>query len=341
MKKRGTVRITETPRRIPPVFYHFREGMIRLENRKTIHAASVALRRRGFASTRLLRRDIGAWLLLLPCVICFLVTIWQPLVSGLILSFFRTVGYDAVQFIGLDNYRAVITNSEFKAALVNTFSYTFWSLIIGFLLPIIVALMLNEIVHINAFFKFSLYFPSMVPAVAASLLWYFMFYPGQGGILNGLLSAIHLPTSQWLQNPHLTILLIVCTMTWRGFGGTMLIYLASLQGINRELYEAASLDGANYWQKQIHITLPSIANIVMLMLIMQIIGIFQVMNEPMVMTEGGPNNASLSLMLESYNYGFRYFQAGRSMAVGAITFVILAVLTVIYQALDKKFSADE
>ena len=306
-----------------------------------IHTASIGLQRKGFKSTRLLRRNIGAWLLLIPCIICFFVTNWQPLVSGLILAFYRTVGYDAVQFIGFDNFRTVITNSEFMAALINTFFYTFWSFVIGFFLPIVVALMLNEIIHVNAFFKFSLYFPSMMPSIAASMLWYFMYYPGSGGILNVLLSSLHLPMSQWLQNPHLTIPLIVCTMTWKSFGGTMLIYLASLQGINRELYEAASLDGASYLQKQIHITLPSIANIVMLMMVMQIIGVFQVMGEPMVMTEGGPNNASLSLSLLSYYYGFRYFQAGRSMAVGAITFVILSVLTVVYKLFEKKFSVDE
>ncbi len=287
------------------------------------------------------RRNLGAWALMIPSLFCFILLVWKPLIEGVVLSFFKTQGYDAVQFIGLDNYRAVISNSEFKAAFFNTFSYTFWSLIIGFLLPLVVAVFLNEIVHWNSFFKVSFYFPTMVPGVAAALLWYFMFNPGQGGILNNILTHMHLPTSQWLQNPNLTIILIVFTMTWRGFGGTVLIYLASLQSVNRELYEAASLDGAGFWKKLTRITLPAISNIVFLMLIMQIIGVFQVMNEPLTMTEGGPNNASLTLMLQSYYYAFRYFQAGRSMAVGTITFLILAVLTVVYQIVSKRTETDE
>ena len=116
----------------------------------------------------------------------------------------------------------------------------------------------------------------------------------------------------------------------------MLIYLASLQGIPKDLYEAASLDGAGFFKKVRHIQLPAIRNLMLLMLIRQIIGIFQIMQEPLAMTAGGPNNASVSLMLTSYYYGFKYFQMGRSMATGTITFLILAVLTVIYQIVSKK-----
>lgn len=288
-----------------------------------------------------IKRNLGGWVLLIPCVFCFVICVWQPLISGIILSFFKTRGYDAVQFIGLGNYKAVITNSEFNAALINSIAYTVWSLIIGFMLPMIVAIMLNELVHMNSFFKVSIYFPTMMPSVAAALLWYFMFDPGQGGILNMLLRTLHLPMCQWLQNPHLTIILIVFTMTWKGFGGAALIYLASLQGINQELYEAASLDGAGFWKKTTRITFPAISSLTMLMLIMQIISVFQTMNEPLTMTEGGPNNVSISLALESYFYAFRYFQAGRSMAVGAITFLILAVLTVVYQITSKHIDTDE
>ena len=125
-------------------------------------------------------------------------------------------------------------------------------------------------------------------------------------------------------------------MTWRGFGSAMLIYLAALQGINRDLYEAASIDGAGFFRKIWYVQVPCIKSLMGLMLIRQIISVFQVMQEPLAMTSGGPNNASMSLMLNSYYYGFRYFEAGRSMAVGTITFLILAVLTVIYQIASRE-----
>lgn len=282
-----------------------------------------------------IKKNFAAWLLMLPCLALFVIFVWQPLLSGIVLSFFETRGYDAVKFVGLKNYIDVISDSAFMSALINSFSYTLWSLVIGFLIPIIVAIVINEMVHLQSFFKFSIYLPNMLPGVAAAILWYFMFDPGQGGLLNMLGSYLGLPPSQWLQNPHLTIPLIIITMTWRGFGSTSIIYLASLQGVNQELYESSTLDGAGILARLRYITLPWISNIIKLMLILQIIGVFQIMYEPLTMTEGGPANASISLMLQAYFYGFRYFQADRSMAVGVITFVILTSLTIIYFAIKK------
>lgn len=284
----------------------------------------------------IIKRDFVSWLLLLPSFLCFTFIVWQPLISGIILSFFKTAGYDAVRFIGLQNYYDVVQDAAFMSAFKNSFIYLMWSLIIGFLLPIVVALILNELVHCNDFLKLSFYFPTMVPGVAAALLWYFMFDPGQGGVLNIIFKNFGLGTSQWLNNPKLTIPLIIVTMTWRGFGSAALIYLASLQGISQELYEAASIEGASIWERLKAITLPQISDIVGLMFIMQVIGVFQVMYEPLTMTDGGPNNASTSLMLESYLYAFRYFEAGKSMAIGTITFLILGILTIIYQLYTKK-----
>ncbi|GIO13663.1 ABC transporter [Cohnella xylanilytica] len=287
-----------------------------------------------------LYRDLPSWLLIVPSLLFFVVFHWQPIVSGFVLSFFETKGYNAVRFNGLQNYIDVISNSVFQQTLVNTFMYVIWSLIIGFLVPIVVAIMINEMANLQAFFKFSVYFPGMVPGVAAALLWTFMFDPGPGGLLNMLLAKLGLPMSQWLQNSHLTIPLIIVTMTWRSFGGTVILYLASLQGVNHELYEAAAIDGAGIRKRVRHITIPQISPIIGILLILQIIGVFQVLYEPLTMTEGGPNNSSMSLMLTSYHYAFRYFEAGRSLAVGVITFLILAVLTAVYFRIDKRANAD-
>ena len=283
------------------------------------------------------KRDLSAWVLVVPSLLVFVIFNWEPLISSIVLSLYETRGYSAVEFHGLRNYELIFTDSAFRAALWNSFEYTFWSLIIGFLFPIVVAIIINEMIHLKSFFKFAVFFPTMVPTMAASLLWLFLFHPGQGGILNGLLNVFGLGPSSWLQNSDLSIPLIVFTMTWRGFGGAVIIYLASLQGVNHELYEAADIDGAAIRHKVRHITIPTIMPIIAILLIMQIIGVFQVMAEPLAMTDGGPNNASLSLMLQSYNYAFRYFQAGRSMAVGVITFLVLMVLNVFYFSFKKRF----
>lgn len=286
--------------------------------------------------TNTVRKDWASWLLLIPSIFLFIFMVWQPLLSTIRLSFFETKGFDAVAFAGLDNYKDVLTNSEFLKTLRNTCLYVFWSLIIGYLLPVVVAVMLNEMIHMKSVFRFCCYFPAMISGMATSLMWKFIFDAGEGGILNMMLQAIGLEPSQWLQDQRLVIPLIIFTITWRGFGGTMLIYLASLQGISRELYEAATIDGAGFFTKVRYVQLPAIKNLMLLMLIRQIIGIFQIMQEPLAMTAGGPNNASMSLMLTSYRYGFNYFKIGHSMAIGTITFLILAVLTIIYQIISRK-----
>ena len=284
----------------------------------------------------MIRRDLGSWILLVPSILLFLIMIWGPLISTIRLSFYETQGFEAVAFAGLDNYKNVLTNSEFLRTLKNTCFYVLWSMAIGYLFPLLVAVMLNEMVRVKSVLRFSFYFPAMIPGMATALLWKFIFDPGEGGVLNMILMAFGHAPSQWLQDASLTIPLIIFTMTWKGFGGTMVIYLASLQGISRDLYEAASIDGAGFFQKIRYVQFPAVKSLMGLMLIRQIIGVFQIMQEPLAMTSGGPNNASMSLMLSSYNYGFRYYQVGRSMAVGTITFLILAVFTVIYQVASRK-----
>ena len=279
-----------------------------------------------------------AWILLLPSVFLFYFFVWRPIGVGMIYSFFKLDNYVPKEFVGFANYRDVLTDMLFIKTLSNSVKYVVWSLIIGFIPPILFAVMLNEIVHMNSFLKFSIYFPQIVPAVAAALIWYFLYLPGDSGVLNIILQKIGLPASQWLQNSKQTIPLIVVMMTWQGCGGAMILYLAALQGINQELYEAAKLDGAGIFARFKSVTLPTIFPIIFLQLVRQIIGVFQVMTEPMAMTGGGPNNASISLNLQGFIYAFQNFQPEKAMALGVITFLILMVVTAFYFKAQKKYA---
>ena len=283
-----------------------------------------------------LRKNWAAWLLLVPSFYALYIVMWKPVVTGAYMSLFKTSGYDLVEFVGIQNYINVLKDPIFLQTLVNTLKYVFWSIVIGFFLPLFVAIALNEIVHFKSLFRTLVYVPVLVPMVAASLIWYFMFLPGESGVLNMLLAKIGLPPEQWLQNPDLTIMLIVISMTWKSFGSTVVIYLASLQGISQDLYEASTIDGASVIKKTIHITIPQIMPTAVLMLVAQIISVFQTMNQPMIMTDGGPNNASLTLSLQSYYEAFRYMRADSSLAIGIVSFVILLVMTVFYFKLQKK-----
>ncbi len=290
--------------------------------------------RMGKAALRM-RKDAIAWIMIAPCLLCYIVFVWGPLVEGVVISFFETKGFDTVKFIGFKNYIEVMTDSLFLKAVGNTVKYTFWSVIIGFPLPIITAIVVNEVFRGKSFFRFALYFPCIIPGIAAMIMWGLLYEPGDGGLLNLMLSKIGLPAQQWLQDSNMTIPLIVITMSWSSFGSTMILYMADLQSVNNDLYEAASLDGAGIIKKCWHVTLPHMSGLIKMLFIMQIIGVFQIFQQPLTMTGGGPNNASISLGLVTYKYAFSYMQVGRSVALSVLTGLMLAVFSVIYFRLQR------
>lgn len=249
------------------------------------------------------------------------------------MSFFSN---DGSMFVGFENYKTVIGDTLFLKALKNMVLYVVWSLVVGLFIPVIVAIMLNETVHLNSFLKASLYLPQVVTTVAASLLWYFVYLADDAGLLNMVLGLFGAEPYVWLQNERITILLIIVMMTWKGFGFTSIMYLASIQGINRELYEAAMIDGAGIIRRTTKITLPNMYPMILLFAINQVKNIFNIMVEPLTMTGGGPNNASLSLGLQSYKYAFQYFRMADSVALSTVIWVIIMMFTVIYVGLDRK-----
>ncbi|MBO5008368.1 MAG: sugar ABC transporter permease [Clostridia bacterium] len=286
-------------------------------------------------------RDLAAWMLMVPTILILYFWIIRPIATGIIYSFCNLQGFEVIGFAGLDNYRDILSDTRFAQILSNTMKYVIWSLIIGYIPPMIVAVLLNEMVHAKGFFRFSIYFPCMISSIAASLIWYYMYLPDASGLLNRALSFIGMSKFDWLQNENAVIPLIVLSSTWKGFGGTMLMYLASLQGVNQELYDASLVDGAGFIRRFRTVTFPHIRSIMLLFLIQQIIGVFQILTEPMTMTGGGPNNASMSMGLWSYNNAFVYFNTGHSLTISVVMFLILIVLTFFYFALQKKVAADE
>ena len=281
---------------------------------------------------------VGGWILLLPAVLILFFFVIRPQILGFYWSFFRMQGFKVKEFVGFDNYIRVISDTTFLKNLWNTAQYVFWSVVIGYPLPIILALLLNEAVHLRKSMRLMVYFPSILPGVATSLLWYFIFNPTSGGLFNTILGYFGQEPYTWLQDSRYTILYIVISMTWSGCGATVLYYFAALQGVSRELYEAAIVDGAGFFRRMRVVALPHISNISLLFLVRQIIGVFSVRDQPMQMTDGGPNGASMTLGLQIYRYGFVDFRPDFAMALGVIMFLILMVVTIFYFKLEKKFS---
>lgn len=289
-----------------------------------------------YKAKRLFKRNWSGWLLMLPGLLLFTFFVWAPLAQNIILSFSETNGFESTgNFNNFTNYVKVFNDPMFMKAFTNTFKYILWSIVIGFIVPIFLGLLLSEVVHCKALLRLAIYFPSIVSGMAVVIMWSYLFDPNPGAVLNQLLTAIGLPVSQFLSNQDLVIPLIVVTMTWRGAGGTVLVYLSALQNIDNSQYEAARMDGAGMWSRIWHVTLPHIMPTIRMLFILQIISVFQVFYEPLVMTSGGPNGASVSLLLLSYQYAFTDFDGGASAAVGVILAAIIIVLTVIYLYLSK------
>lgn len=285
-----------------------------------------------------IKSNIQGWLLILPGLFLFFYIVWKPIFIGITYSFFHIKGFTPAEFAGLENYKYVLMDTQFLRTLKNTVLYVLWSLIIGFPLPIICAVMLNEMIGFKQYFKISLYLPEVMPTIAVSVLWMSIYAPDGAGLLNMLLAKFGVEPQQWLMNEKAVIPLLIITSTWKGFGGTILYYIAAMQSVNTELYEATRVDGCGFLGRIRYVVVPHLTPIILLMLIRQIIGIFQILDGPMVMTSGGPNGASMSLALTAFNYAFRYNRAGEALAVNVITFVMLIGLTFVYYGAEKKMS---
>lgn len=311
-----------------------REG----ENVKNVSYSSVKAGRKLGSRFRL---DISAYLLLIPSAFCIYFMILRPQVLSIVYSFFNMKGFKVADFAGLDNYRRVFADPVFWKAFGNTWKYIFWSLLLGFPLPFIVAIMLNEIIHFRKTARVLIYLPAILPGVAVSLLWYFMYYPDQSGLLNSILVKFGMEPYLWLQDTKWVIAYIVVSMTWSGFGSTALYYFAGLQGINRELYESAVIDGAGFFRRHWVVTVPQMSGMLFLFAIRQCIAVFNIMDQPMQMTDGGPNNASISLGLLSYRYGFANYQQQLAVALGVIMLLVTIVFAIIYIRLDRRLEENQ
>ncbi len=287
------------------------------------------------------RRYQTGLLFLLPALVLFLYFSWIPIAKGYIISFQKYNIIGESEFVGLANFERLLKHDLFYKAWGNTVVFVVLGLVVGYFVPVALAIAINEMRHLRSYFRVSYYLPAVLPLVVTAILWKGI-YNVDSGLLNYLLSWFHLEPGSWLQSsmPGMPIFCLVLMATWKGAGATMVIYLAALQGIPETLYEAAEIDGAGIFQRIRRITLPQILPVMLIVLILQIIGTFQVLVEPLIMTEGGPNNATLTVLLQVYNYAFKYFWMGEASAMSMMLFLILLALTLVYFRFTRRFEAE-
>jgi multiple sugar transport system permease protein len=282
-----------------------------------------------------IRRNLGGYLFLLPALLIFALFVWYPLVLGFVLSFQSVDMINPAIWVGWANYHKVFSDPLFSVAWHNTLTFTGYALLFGYVVPLVLALLINEMRHGRALFRLAFYLPVMLPPIVTAFLWLWL-YNADFGLINALLQAIHLPGGLWLENQNTALPALVVVATWGAAGSTMLIYLAALQGVPASLYEAAEIDGSNLWQRIWHITLPTIRPIMLLMLVLQIIATMQVFTEPFTITGGGPNNATLTVLILIYRYTFQDAEFGEASALGVILFLVLAVFALIYMRMTSR-----
>ena len=277
------------------------------------------------------RRTLPRWLIgyvfISPWLLAFVAFEAYPILSGFYHSFTDwTATGRAERFVGLDNYVEAFTRDPlFWKAVSNTIYFIGVSVPLGIIAAFALAMMLNSKIGGTTIYRTIYYLPSVVPAVAAVIVWIFIFETRRG-ILNFGLELLGLPAIRWLSDPAWAMPALIIMSLW-SIGASMIIFLAGLQGIPQELYEAAEVDGANGWHHLWRITVPLMTPTIFFNLVMSLVAAFQAFNNAFIMTNGGPNNATLLYMLHLYNNAFRYFRMGYASALAVALFVIVFGLT--------------
>jgi multiple sugar transport system permease protein len=280
------------------------------------------------------RRNAGAWAFLIGAVLCFSFFSWYPIVREVIMSFQKPVYGGGNTWAGWANYIRIFHDPTFWQAWRNTIEFTLLALVIGFAIPFVVAIVLNELRHARGYLRALVYLPVMLPPASALLLFAY-FYNPQYGLFDDILRILHLPTSQWVLTPgtgfvSTAMVSVVIASTWMNMGSATLIYLAALQNIPGELYEAAELEGAGILRRVRHVTIPQTRLILILLLMLQVVATMQMFIESFVLTNGGGgvgDNAQSVVML-IYQYAFAMSGASNYNSASALGVVLMLVLAV-------------
>jgi multiple sugar transport system permease protein len=283
----------------------------------------------------------AGWLFIAPALVLIAVFFFLPVAAAFLLGFtdfdIYAIGDPAsARFVGLRNYAALLRDPLFWTALRNT---VYFALVGG---PLTVAVSLGAALLVNArlvrfktFFRTVYFVPFVTTLVAVAIVWRYLYHPSYG-LLNYVLGAFGIDPVNWLGDPRWAMPAIILLAVWKNFGYNMLIFIAGLQSIPEELYEAAHLDGAGAGRRFWHITVPMLAPTFLFVGVITMIGYFQLFAEPYVMTQGGPLKSTTSLVLYMYEEGFRWWRMGFAAAIAFVLFVIILAWTAVQLRLERR-----
>ncbi len=281
------------------------------------------------------QRAIQGWLFVSPFVVGFLLFFAGPMLFAAFISLNRWPVLGDPTFIGLTNFTNMFGDDLFWTSLRITTIYTIFSVPLGMIAGLALAMLLNTKIKALALFRTLYYVPAVITGVALALLWWMMFNT-EYGLINNALAIIGIPRIPWLTHTQWALPALIIMSLWQ-VGGGMVIYLAGLQGIPSELYEAATVDGAGGWSKFRHITIPMLSPVLLFNLVLGIIGSFQSFTNALIMTNGGPSQSTLFLVLYIYRNAWQYNQMGYAAALSwALFAVILVVVVVVFRVTSAR-----
>lgn len=277
----------------------------------------------------------GGLLCALPWIFGFVVFTSGPIFFSLVISFTEYDVLHPATWNGLENFRRMFGQDHLLGVSVMNTVFMMLGLPLGMAVGLGIALLLNVEVRGIALWRTCFYLPSIVPAVASSILWIWIFNP-QAGLLNGVLASIGIEGPNWLQDPNTSKPALILMGLW-GAGGGMIIWLAGLKGISKSYYEAACIDGASTWRQFLSITLPLLTPYIFFNLIMGVIGTLQIFSQAFIMTQGGPVNSTMFFAYHLFNHAFRYLNMGYASAMAWALVVVVVLLTAVQMKLAKKW----
>jgi len=288
----------------------------------------LATGRLGRSTSRKRRSEaIHAYIFMSPAILGLLLFTLGPMAASLLLSFTEYNIITDPEWIGIDNYVELFNDRLFWQSLRVSAIYSIVSVPLGLSVALALAILLNHKMRGMLIFRSVYYLPTVISGVGVAMLWRWLFN-GDFGLINVLLRRVGIQGPNWLFDANWALAALIIASLW-GIGGTMLIFLAGLQGIPQELYEAAEIDGAGRWRQFRSITLPMISHVTFFNLVLGVIGALQVFTDAYVMTGGGPNNATLFLSVYLYRHAFQFLHFGYAAAVAWILFLIVLALTLL------------
>jgi sn-glycerol 3-phosphate transport system permease protein len=291
------------------------------------------MRSRALATSTERRSRWGAaalpYLLILPTLIFVTVfTLWPSVRVFYDSLFVQNQAVRVPQFAGVDNYSALAADENFHSVLFNTFIYVGVTVPISVFLALVLALVLNRKLRALGLYRLAFFYPTVLPMVSAATIWLFMYTPGYG-LVNVFLSVFHIPSQSWLGSSNLALIALMILGIWKQTGYFMIFYLAGLQGLSREIYEAADLDGASTIQATRYLTIPLLMGTTLFVTTIAVINSFETVDQIYIMTGGGPNNATSMLLFNLWQTLFSFLDFGKASAISVILISVLLVFTVL------------